>query len=275
MRRRRPDAEPRAGRARDGRRRRVDRERAAREGALKLATRRRRIPLPGGRAVSAVVALPPGFRRAGVTPAVVIAHGAGADMRSPFISTMHAGLAREGWVTVKFNFPYAEAHRRAPDPRRVLEQCYRAVLDAIARDRALRPPWIVIGGKSMGGRIASYLAAAGAPVRGLLLLGYPLHPAGRPAELRADHLPAVPVPMLFVQGTRDPLCDLARLAPVLAATPRATLYTIDGGDHSFRLPRRTGRADAEVWEEIVRVAAAWLRHLDRGSPAGAPRLPAG
>jgi predicted alpha/beta-hydrolase family hydrolase len=225
--------------------------------------------------VSAVVALPPGFRRPGVTPAVLIAHGAGADMRSPFVSTIHAGLANAGYVAVKFNFPYTEARRRAPDPRRILERCYGAVLDAIARDRALRPPWIAIGGKSMGGRIASYLAAAGAPVRGLVLLGYPLHPAGKPDQLRADHLPDVPVPMLFVQGTRDPLCDLARLAPVLAKTPRATLHAIEGGDHSFRLPRRIGRPDADVWAEIVQVTASWLKALGDRPATGGRRIPAG
>jgi len=228
---------------------------------MKLATRRRRIPLPGGGAVSAVVALPPGFRRGGRTPAVILAHGAGADMASPFMSTVHAGLAREGFVAIKFNFPYTEARRRRPDLRPVLQRCYRAVVDAVLADRTLAPPWVAIGGKSLGGRIASYVGAAGAPVRGLLFLGYPLHPAGRPEQLRADHLPGVTVPMLFVQGTRDALCDLELLRPVLARLPRATLHTIDGGDHSFRVPRRVGRADAEVWQEIVGVAGRWLREL--------------
>src|SRR5262245_17590247 len=225
---------------------------------MKLATRRRRIALPGGGAVSSVIALPAGFRSAGRTPAVVLGHGAGTDMRSPFMSALHAGLAREGFVAVKFNFPYTEARRRAPDPRPVLERCYRAVVDAVAADRTLAPPWIAIGGKSLGGRIASYVAAGGAPVRALVFLGYPLHPAGRPDALRADHLPRVPGPMLFVQGTRDALCDLDRLRPVLAGLPRARLHVIEGGDHSFRVPRRTGRADADVWQEIVRVTAAWL-----------------
>jgi predicted alpha/beta-hydrolase family hydrolase len=226
---------------------------------VKLATRRRRVTLPGGGAVSAVVALPPAFKRPGRTPAVILAHGAGSDMRHPFISTMHTGLARLGYIAVKFNFPYTEARRRAPDPRPVLERCYRAVLDAVARDRALAPPWVAIGGKSLGGRMASYLAAGGAPVHALLLLGYPLHPAGRPDALRADHLADVPVPMLFVQGTRDALCELDRLRPVMAKLPHATLHTIEGGDHSFRVPRRTGRSDAEVWAEVVAVAARWLR----------------
>src|ERR1043166_4997939 len=149
---------------------------------MKLATRRRRIALPGGGAVSAVVALPAGFRRPGRRPAVILAHGAGSDMTSPFMSTVHTGLAREGYVAVKFNFPYTEARRRAPDPRPVLERCYRAVIDAVATDRTLAPPWIAIGGQTPGGRIASYVPAEPirAPVRGLVFLGYPLHPAGRP-----------------------------------------------------------------------------------------------
>ncbi len=211
--------------------------------------------------MSAVVALPSGFKRPGRTPAIILAHGAGSDMASAFMSTVHTGLAREGWVAVKFNFPYTEARRRAPDPRPVLERCYRAVVDAVAADRTLAPPWIAIGGKSLGGRIASYVAAAGTPVRGLVFLGYPLHPAGRPEALRADHLPGVTVPMLFVEGTRDTLCDLDRLRPVLARLPHASLHTIEGGDHSFRVPRRTGRADEEVWAEIVQVVARWLRGL--------------
>src|SRR5881296_3253249 len=210
---------------------------------MKLASRRRRIALPGGGGVSAVVALPPGFRRGGRTPAVILAHGAGSDMTNPFLSSVHASLAREGLVAVKFNFPYTEARRRTPDPRPVLERCHRAVLDAVAADRALLPPWIAIGGKSLGGRIASYLAAAGAPVRGVFFLGYPLHPAGKPDQLRADHLPSVPVPMLFVQGTRDALCDFERLREVLRGMPRATLHVVEGGDHSFRLPRRNGKPE--------------------------------
>jgi predicted alpha/beta-hydrolase family hydrolase len=228
---------------------------------MKLATRRRRIALPGGGAVSAVVALPAGFRQPGRIPAVILAHGAGSDMTSPFVSAMHSGLAREGYVTVKFNFPYMEARRRVPDPRPVLERCYRAVVDAVSADRTLAPPWIAIGGKSLGGRIASYLVAGSAPARGLVFLGYPLHPAGRPETLRGDHLASVPVPMLFVQGTRDTLCDLDRLRGVLMRLPRATLHVVEGGDHSFRLPRRAAQSEDEVWAEIVAVTARWLRRL--------------
>jgi len=221
---------------------------------------RRRIALPGGGAVSAVVRRPPAFRP-GRTPAVIVAPGAGSDMASPFLSAVQEGLVDAGYVAVKFNFPYREAGRRAPDPRPVLERCYRAVLDAVAADPALAPPWVAIGGKSLGGRVASHLAAAGAPVRGLVLLGYPLHPPGKPDQLRSAHLPAITVPTLFVQGTRDPLADLALLRPVLTPMPRARLHVIEGGDHSFSLPRRAGRSDADVWREIIGVVVAWLGNL--------------
>src|SRR5437867_3655864 len=166
---------------------------------MKLASRRRRIALPGGGGVSAVVALPPGFRRGGRTPAVILAHGAGSDMTNPFLSSVHASLAREGLVAVKFNFPYTEARRRAPDPRPVLERCYRAVVDAVLGDRRLAPPWVAIGGKSLGGRIASYVAAAGAPVRGLALAARAGRVARGPAPRGGG--PGSPLPIL---GSRAP-----------------------------------------------------------------------
>ncbi|TMA49302.1 MAG: hypothetical protein E6J83_01955 [Deltaproteobacteria bacterium] len=169
---------------------------------MKLATRRRRVKLPGGGAVSAVVALPQRFRP-GRTPAVLLAHGAGAGMSSPFVSFV----------------------------------------------------------KSLGGRIASYLAVAGAPVGGVFFLGYPLHPAGKPDQLRADHLPSLPVPMLFVQGTRDALCDFERLREVLRGVPGAALHVVEGGDHSFRLPRRNGKPEQAVWADIVGAVVRWLAGL--------------
>src|SRR2546430_1907477 len=173
------------------------------------------MPPRGGGAVRAVVALPPGFRRPGRTPAVILAHGAGSDMTNPFLSSVHAGLAREGLVAVKFNFPYTEARRRAPDPRPVLQRCYRAVVDAVLGDRRLAPPWVAIGGKSLGGRIAPYVAADGAPVRGLLFLGYPLHPPGPPEQPPADPLPRAAAPTLFLHGTPAAPCrpDAPRPAP--------------------------------------------------------------
>jgi hypothetical protein len=219
----------------------------------------RRVEVPGGH-VSAAVALPAGFV-GGRSAAVLLAHGAGSDMHNPFLVAMQAGLAAAGYVAVTFNFPYREAGRKIPDARPVLERCYRAVLDAVVADPTLAPPWVVIGGRSMGGRMATYLAAAGAPVRGVLLLGYPLHPAGKPDALRADHLPSIRVPMLFVQGTRDALAGLDLLRPVLAPLPHATLHLIDDGDHSFKVPRRSGRTEADVREDVLATILTWLRQL--------------
>lgn len=211
---------------------------------------------PGGR-ISSRWALPSAY-----TPgdtAVVLAHGAGNDMHSSFLSAIHLGLAERGLLSVKFNFPYAEEGRRAPDRMPRLEATWRAVLAAVRSDSELAPGRLVLGGKSMGGRVASHLAAVGVDCDGLLFLGYPLHPAGKPERLRDSHLGEIQCPMLFVEGTRDPLCRLELLRPVLARLgARARLHLIEGGDHSFRVPKRLGRSEGEVWEEILEVAVAWM-----------------
>ena len=223
-----------------------------------------RVSLPEGGGVSAGVALAPGHA-AGRSPIVVLAPGAGSSRKHPSLSGIQTGLADAGWTTVTFDFPYREAGRRVPDRQPVLERCWRAVLDAVHADARLAPPWIAIGGRSMGGRIASHVAAAGAAVNGLVFLGFPLHPAGRPAVERAAHLPAIAVPMLFVQGTRDALADSALLAGVLGRLPSATLHTIEGADHSFRVAKQGGRTEQTIRDEIVKVAADWLRSIQGGN----------
>jgi len=221
----------------------------------------RKIPLGNGQSVSAVAAFPDRFTP-GSTTAVILAHGAGNDMDSPFLCAVHEGLAARGSVAVKFNFPYTARGSRAPDRAPVLEDCYRRVLDAVRADRSIAAPRIVIGGKSMGGRMASHLAAQGAEVAGALLLGYPLHPAGKPDQLRVAHLDRIRVPMLFLAGTRDPLCrlDLLRDAISRVRAP-VDLHIIDGGDHSFNVPKSLQRAPAAVLEEIITVCANWLARL--------------
>lgn len=181
-------------------------------------------------------------------------------MRTPLLSAVHESLAAHGYAAVKFNFPYAEQRRRVPDPAPVLETCYRSVLDAVRHDKDITARPVVIGGKSLGGRIASHLAAAGAAVEGLIFLGYPLHPAGKEEQLRNAHLGKIRVPMLFFAGTRDPLCRLPLLQATLKrlAAP-ATLHIVDGGDHSFALPKAMQRPAAAVWEEIVAVCVDWLQ----------------
>jgi predicted alpha/beta-hydrolase family hydrolase len=222
---------------------------------------RRTIPLGNGQPVSAVVAYPDSFKP-GSSTAIILAHGAGNDMHSPFLCAVHEGLAARGYVTVKFNFPYKERGTRVPDRAPILEACYRRVLDTVRADRDIAAPRIVIGGKSMGGRMASHLAAQGAEVTALLLLGYPLHPAGKPDQLRVAHLDQIRVPMLFFAGTRDALCRLDRLRDALTRLPAPVdLHIIEGGDHSFNVPTSMQREPAAVLEEMITVSANWLARL--------------
>jgi len=226
-----------------------------------MALHRRTISLTDGQSVSAVVATPAGFKP-GSAPAVILAHGAGNDMQSPFLCAVHEGLAERGCVAVKFNFPYKERGGRAPDRAPVLEACYRDVVEAVRTDRDLAPPRIAIGGKSMGGRMATHLAASGADVAGLLLLGYPLHPAGKPQQLRVAHFDTIRVPSLFFAGTRDSLCNLELLRPAIKRLQAPVeLHVIEGGDHSFKLPKSMKRAPEDVLEEIIRVSADWVAKI--------------
>jgi predicted alpha/beta-hydrolase family hydrolase len=224
---------------------------------------RRHIAIDGGESVSAVVAWPQ-TPVSDDAPAVILAHGAGNGMQSPFLSAVHEGLARRGYVAVKFNFPYMERARRAPDRPAVLEACYRHVLRAVRNDAGIGARRIVIGGKSLGGRMASHLAAAGEAIAGLILLGYPLHAPHKTDQLRIAHLGSIRAPMLFFCGTRDALCDLQLLREVLGSlSAPVALHVIEGGDHSFNLPKSMRRRPAEVWTEIVDVGARWLEQLPR------------
>lgn len=226
-----------------------------------MALRHRAIQLADGQSISAVVAYPEDFKPGGAR-AVILAHGAGNDMQSPFLSAVHEGLAARGYVTVKFNFPYKERGGRAPDRAPVLEACYRDVLEAVRADPDIAAPRIVVGGKSMGGRMATHLAAQGADVGGLLLLGYPLHPAGKPDQLRAAHFDRIRVPSLFFAGTRDALCNLELLRPAITRLHAPVeLHVIEGGDHSFNVPKSLKRAPTEVLDEIVAASAAWLARV--------------
>ena len=176
-------------------------------------------------------------------------------------------IAALGVDVATFNFLYTERGRRLPDRGPSLEACYRAAIEAIRAAVPSARRTLVIGGKSMGGRIATQVAAAdpALPIAGLVLLGYPLHPPGRPETRRDKHLPSVGRPMLFVQGTRDTFGTPEELAPLLATlTPRPTLHAITGGDHSFKLAGR-GMADAqaEVYRDVQRTITDWIEDLAR------------
>jgi uncharacterized protein len=192
----------------------------------------------------------------------VLAHGAGAGMGHRFMESIAAALADRGIATLRYQFPYFEAGNRRPDPPGVLEATVRAAVSA-ARECAPELP-VVAGGKSLGGRMTSN-AMARRPlegVRGLVFLGFPLHPARQPAVTRAEHLGRVEAPMLFLQGTRDDLADLGLITSVCAGLgPRATLHVVEGGDHSFGVLKRSGRTDAEVMDELARTTTEWVRSL--------------
>ena len=189
--------------------------------------------------------------------ALVLGHGAGGDRRTAFLVRLGEALAAGGRATVLYNFPYTEAGRRAPDPPARLEATAAAAADFARTSLGARR--VVAGGKSMGGRIASQAVAAGAPADGLVFLGYPLHPPGRFETLRDRHLGAIAIPMLFVQGTRDAFAREDLLERVLARLgPLATRHRVEGGDHSFAVPRSQKRSPADVEREIVSVVEDWL-----------------
>src|SRR5213595_1500630 len=192
----------------------------------------------------------------------VLAHGAGAGMRHPFLEVVAQRLAERSIATLRYQFPYMEQRGRRPDPPAVAAATVRAAVIEAARVAPGLP--LVAGGKSFGGRMTS-TAQAEAPlpgVRGLLFLGFPLHPPGRPDDKRAQHLAQVRIPMLFLQGTRDEFADLTLLRPVVQRLgERATLHLVEGGDHSFHVLKRSGRTDAEVMGELVDAIAAWTSRL--------------
>ncbi|HEY2863916.1 MAG TPA: alpha/beta family hydrolase [Casimicrobiaceae bacterium] len=190
----------------------------------------------------------------------VMAHGAGAGMGHPFMAAIADGLAARGVATLRYQFPSMEKGSRRPDPPELAHAAVRAAVAEAAR--GLPEVALVAGGKSFGGRMTSQAQSA-APlsgVRGLAFLGFPLHPAGRPSDERAAHLSAVRIPMLFLQGTRDELADLSLLQPLVGQLgASATLRLFDDADHSFHVPARTGRRDAQVRDEVCDALADWIR----------------
>ncbi len=188
----------------------------------------------------------------------VLAHGAGAGMRHHFLAQAADGFAGRGIATYRYEFPYMQAGKSRPDPPGVAEAAVRAAVVAAAH-RAPELP-LIAGGKSFGGRMTSQ-AQARKPlpdVRGLVFLGFPLHAPGRPGTARAEHLASVDVPMLFLQGTRDEFAQLDLLQEVVTKLgDRATLHLVDEGDHSFKVPKRTGKTESDVMNELADTVSEW------------------
>ena len=196
---------------------------------------------------------------------LVLAHGAGAGQQSPFMAGFARGIAERGVDVLTFNFFYTEQRRRVPDRTPKLEACYRAAI-AAAREHCARGT-AFIGGKSMGGRIATHLAAAddadASGIAGVVLLGYPLHPPGKPDQLRAAHLPRIRVPMLFIQGERDSFGTPDELRPVLdPISSQITLHVVENGDHSLA-PSRRADAIAFTYRTLQDVIADWVQTVRR------------
>lgn len=217
----------------------------------------------GGGGITALVYSADAVRQRPAT--LILAHGAGAPQTHPFMVTFARALSERGLDVVTFNFLYTEQRRKAPDRMPQLVTCYRAVIGTARAHIPSARQRLFIGGKSMGGRAATHVAAddPALDIDGIVLLGYPLHPPGRPDHLRDAHLPAVKRPMLFVQGSRDTFGTPSELKPILASlSPLPTLHHIDGGDHSFKVAGRDAKIrQAAVYVEVQNTIVEWIEQV--------------
>jgi hypothetical protein len=231
-----------------------------------------KIPMGTGADVTALV-------YSSETPAtratLILGHGAGAGQHSPFLVSFARALSAQSLDIVTFNFPYTEQRRRVPDRRPVLDACYEAIILNVRRHLESARAALFIGGKSMGGRIATHVAAADQdlPVAGLVLLGYPLHPPGKPTETRDAHLGDVRRPMLIVQGSRDTFGTPAEFDSLMGRlSPAPTLHVVDGGDHSFKIGRGGNAAQERVYQDVQRTIVDWIEQVRRAERE-TPRQP--
>lgn len=196
----------------------------------------------------------------GATATLILAHGAGAGSSHPWMVRYAEGLVARGVHVVTFDFPYVVAGKKAPDPAPRLEAAYREVVAEVRAEKKLAGCKLFLGGKSMGGRMASHLAAKGEGCDGLVFFGYPLHPPAKPAQRRDAHLPKITAPMLFVQGARDAFGTEAEMVPLVAMLgKRATLHVVPWGDHSLAVPKKSGKTADEVDASVLDAVAAWMR----------------
>ena len=219
-------------------------------------------------AVSAL--LYPAAKKNRIDVTILLGHGAGANQLSGFMQLFARGLADRGLDAMTFNFIYTEKGKGAPDPKAKLETCFRAVIQAALKHKSLKGNKLIIGGKSMGGRIASQVAAAACAegdalaneIAGLVFLGYPLHPPGNATKLRVEHLPEIKMPMLFVQGTRDSLGTTDEIRPIIKKLRLpAEIFVIEGGDHSFKAPKKFGLTQDEIYDAAMNEIMKWIKRV--------------
>ena len=218
--------------------------------------------------VTALLYLAAKKARLGVT--IILGHGAGANQTSSFMQLFASGLAERGLDAMTFNFVYTELGKSVPDSKAKLEACIRAVMETALKQKGLQGNRLVIGGKSMGGRIASQVAAEACEkedslagkIAGLVFLGYPLHPPGNPSKLRVEHLPNIKMPMLFVQGTRDSLGTVDEIRPFIKALKLpARIYAVEGGDHSLKAPKKFGKTQEEIYNAALDEIVSWVKEI--------------
>ena len=224
-----------------------------------------KIPLPepvhGFDRVSAVLGVPRWWPT-GSRVSVVIAHGAGRDLSDPLVEHLHRELTERRYLSLRFNFPFAEAKKRRPDPLQVLRRTFRAAVGALAQDPTAAPAHLFVGGKGLGGQIAADLAGSRVRVDGVFFLGFPLHPKRKPEEAQAEQLYRIIAPMLFVQGSRDAACDLDVLRQTLTRVGASTsLLVCQEADDHFKALKKSGRTAEEIHEEILAGVDGWIQKV--------------
>ena len=224
-----------------------------------------RIPLPdpvhGLREVSAVLGIPRWWPT-GSRVSVVLAHGSPGNHSDPLIEYLHRDLTERRYLCLRFNFPFAEAKKRRPDPPQTLRRTFRAAVDALSRDPTAAPGHLFLAGKGLGAQTATDLSVSRIRAEGLILMGYPLHPQGKPERLQADQLYRVVAPMLFMQGTRDRNCEIDALRRTLARIGAPTaLHLAEAADHHFKVLKKSGRSEEEIHQEVVGVTDSWIEKI--------------
>lgn len=219
------------------------------------------LPLGNGEAVSGILLVPEGAKK-GNADVFIIAHGQGNGMKHPLLVTFAEGLAGAGYATLRFNFLFKEKGREHPDKKDALYLAWEGAMRYIREESGLEPKRIFASGKSLGGRIAAHMTAEGLiDPDGLVFLGYPLHPMGEPEKARADHFAKIKAPMLFFAGTRDPFCNLLLLKKVFGTLDldmNSRLEVVDGGDHSFEVPKSLYLPTEDIYRHILKKTLQWL-----------------
>ncbi len=220
------------------------------------------IPLPadlcGLKSVPGVLGIPEWWPT-GSRVGVVLAHDRSGDMTDPVIEGLQRSLTEHGFLSLRFNFPFAQAGKRRPDKDAVLERAFAEAVSLLGRDPTAAPAHLFLGGKGLGGKVAAQMATARLRVEGLFFLGHPLHPADKPEKVEADHLYRIISPMLFCCGTRDRYCDLETLRRTLARVGAPTsLHVVAEADHQFKVLKKSGRSQEEVVAEVLATMEAWV-----------------